>query len=288
MTNEELVIKIKAGIDTANNMFLLWQQCKTYIKCVALHYQGMAELDDLEQEGYLALYKSIDGFIPEKGNKFITYADYWIRWYMLQYIRKNAIIKIPAYEHEIIRQYDKLINFYVGKQGRKPNRKEIAEALFISEKNVINCERVSEMRNVASLDCYVFSEMEGTTVAETIADEKNLEAEILEKEQQKQLREILWRIVETLPEEQSAVLIKRYKESLTLKETGECIGVSIEKVRQIEAKATRNIRCSKKARLLRSFIDETIESNAYRHNTVREFHRTWTSSTELTALKIIE
>lgn len=56
MTNEELAIRIKAGIDTADNMLQLWEQTRRFIRRIASRYVGAAELEDLEQEGYLALY----------------------------------------------------------------------------------------------------------------------------------------------------------------------------------------------------------------------------------------
>jgi len=55
MTNEELVIRIKAGIDVSENMLQLWEQTKSFIHTVALHYQGFADLEDLEQEGETTL-----------------------------------------------------------------------------------------------------------------------------------------------------------------------------------------------------------------------------------------
>ena len=55
MTNEQLVIRVKAGEDTAGNMLKLWQQNKGFIAKMAKKYQGYAEMDDLMQEGYIAL-----------------------------------------------------------------------------------------------------------------------------------------------------------------------------------------------------------------------------------------
>lgn len=78
MTNEELAVRIKAGLDVTENMLDLWQQNKRFIYKIAKKYSGHAELEDLEQEGYLALYDAVDGFDPSKGVRFLTYASYWI------------------------------------------------------------------------------------------------------------------------------------------------------------------------------------------------------------------
>ena len=61
MTNEQLVARIKAGEDVAGNMAQLYDQVKRYIHAIAWKYRDSGELEDLEQEGYLALYPAIDG-----------------------------------------------------------------------------------------------------------------------------------------------------------------------------------------------------------------------------------
>ena len=72
MTNEALVIRVQEGDDVPGNMLQLWQQTKAFIHMMALRYRGLADLEDLEQEGYLALYDAVDGFSPEKGCRFLT------------------------------------------------------------------------------------------------------------------------------------------------------------------------------------------------------------------------
>lgn len=67
MTNEQLVIRVKAGEDTAGNMLKLWQQNKGFIAKMAKKYQGYAEMDDLMQEGYIALCEAVRQYDPEQG-----------------------------------------------------------------------------------------------------------------------------------------------------------------------------------------------------------------------------
>lgn len=134
MTNEELVTRIKAGIDTADNMLALWQQNRCYIHSIAKRYQGNAEIDDLEQEGYLALYDAIDGYNVDSGYKFLTYATRWVRQRMTRYIQNNGTVRIPVHEGEKLREYKKLVNAYRIRLGRKPSRHEIADNMCISYK----------------------------------------------------------------------------------------------------------------------------------------------------------
>ncbi len=82
-------------------MFALWQQNRNFIHTIAIHYQGCAELEDLEQEGYLALYDAVDRFDPMLLYAFITYAAYWIRQRMRRYIENcGRTVRIPVHEQE--------------------------------------------------------------------------------------------------------------------------------------------------------------------------------------------
>lgn len=78
MTKEQLVIRIKAGENADDNMEMLYSQVRSFIHAMAWKYRGSGEVDDLEQEGYLALYPAIAGYDPDQNVKFLTYAEYWI------------------------------------------------------------------------------------------------------------------------------------------------------------------------------------------------------------------
>lgn len=79
LTNEQLVMRIKAGENVAGNMEQLYNQVSRFIHAVAWKYRDSGEMEDLDQEGYLALYPAIDGYDPAQGVKFLTYAEYHIR-----------------------------------------------------------------------------------------------------------------------------------------------------------------------------------------------------------------
>ena len=67
MSNEQLVVLIQDGIDEAENMSLLWQQNEGFIGKLALIYAGQAEMEDLKQEGYLALCEAVRGYDVTRG-----------------------------------------------------------------------------------------------------------------------------------------------------------------------------------------------------------------------------
>ena len=86
MSNEQLVIRIRAGEDTAANMLQLWKQNQRFIGMIAVKYSGYAEMDDLKQEGYLALCEAVRHYNPDQGVPFINYAAFYI----------NDILRTPG------------------------------------------------------------------------------------------------------------------------------------------------------------------------------------------------
>lgn len=289
MSNEELVARIQAGIDTGENMLQLWQQNRNFIYFIASQYQGSAELDDLQQEGYLALYDAVDGFKQEYGFTFLTYAKQWIRQRMMRYIQNNGTVRIPVYEGEMLRKYSKMVNSYHVHFGRKPTRGEIAQSMGISVKMVIDLEKAARISKLGSLDSYLSEEEDGNTVGDMIADDVDIEADVLEDVQHEQLKTVIWSMVDELPDQQGEVIRQRFQDDKTLKATSESLGVTIERVRQIEDKAMRGLRCSRNSRLLRSFlVDEKAYSMGITGNGVTRFNTTGTSSTERAALKLYE
>lgn len=289
MTNEELVARIKANIDTAENMLALWEQNRRFIHVMALKYKGYAEPDDLEQEGYLALNDAVRLYDSALGVPFINYAARWIKHRMLRYIQNSGTVRIPVHEGEKLKEYKRLVNAYHIRLGRKPTRHELARDMNLSYKMIANLEETDNLSRLRSLDSLMTAEEDGITVGDLVPDDVNIEADVLENVQQEQLRAVLWPLVDALPDNQGKVLRQRFQDNRTLRETGESIGATVEQTRQLEAKALRGLRCSRSAGLLRAFLtDEKIYSMGVRGNGVGNFNRTWTSSTEKAALKLLE
>lgn len=254
MTNEELVARIKNGIDVADNMLALWQQCRKFIYCIAKRYQGNAEIEDLEQEGYLALYYAIDGYNVDSGYKFLTYASRWINQRMMRYIQNNGTVRIPVHEGEKLREYKKLVNSYCVHLGRKPSRHEIAENMNISHKIVLELEKAANMGKLRSMDMLLTDE-DSVTVGDMVSDDVDIEANVLEDVQREQLKAALWPLVDALPGNQGKVIRQRYQENKTLKETAESVGITPQGVAEIEGKALRQLRRPRNAKVLESFVE---------------------------------
>ncbi len=287
ISNEQLVARIKAGEDTAENMAQLYEQVKGFIHSTAWKYRGYAELEDLEQEGYLALYPAIDGYDPAAGCLFLTYAGKWIRQGITRYIQNNGSIRIPVHEQERIQQYRKLERKCLSQLGRKPSDRETACYLGLSRQQVETLKESMKIERLQSLDaCY--TEDGETTLGDIVPGDADVEGIVLDDMEYRQLKAALWAEVDSLPDTQPQVLRSLFQEGQTLKQTGEEIGVTLERVRVIKQNALRELRKPSHSRRLRPFLPEAVESEAYRHTGAREFGRTWMSSTERAAIDLYD
>ena len=288
MTNEQLVIRIKAGTDVTENMQQLWQQNQGFIFKIAIQYQSLSELDDLIQESYFGLCKAVDHYNPDMDASFIHYASFWIRQQLIRYIKKNKTVRIPEHTHGKIREYKKAVQQWQQRYHREPTEAEISDYIGIDGKTLEEIKRSALMGKIGSLDVPVGEESDGT-LYDLIPSGMDDKEDVLNKVANEELAEVLWGMVEELPGQQSEVLKMRFKENMKLREIGAVYGFSIDWARQIENKGLRTLRNPKRSRILREFLDdERIYNSALHGNGVSSFSNTWTSSTERIALKRIE
>lgn len=289
MTNEQLVIRIKAGEDVADHMEQLYSQVRRFIHVMARKFHVEEELEDLEQEGYLALYDAIDGYDPDHGVKFLTYAEYWIRQRMQRYLQVNgSCMRLPVHCREKVRQYERFVSEYEREHGQKPSEWETAASLGFTLQQVEDIRKSACMAKMGSLDSPVkgLDGGEDATVGELVADPADLEADVLDQVQHEQLCSVLWECVDSLEGRQPEVIRKRYQEGLTMAAIGADCGVTTETIRQMERKALRALRGGRNRKKLLPFME--IYGMALTGNGVGRFNRTWTSSTERVALWDIE
>lgn len=291
MTNEELVTLIKSGIDPEENMTTLYNQVRAFIYKIALRYRNQGELDDLLQEGFLSLYDAINGYDPETGYKFLTYAKFWIVQGIKKYITSNSCcLRISFQSQERLRKHNTICDSFVKEYGRDPSEAEIAYLMGLSIEQVRDIHKNACMTNMVSLDAPVKGfEEEGFTTADSIPSTEKLEEEATDRVQQKQLSAVLWECVDALPGRQPEVIRKRFQENMTLDAIGASFGVWREAIRSDENKAFRELRKPSNARKLRPFLAETEKETIYsmgiKSTGVDRFNHTWTSATERAALR---
>ena len=284
MTNEQLVIRIKAGIDTAENMLTLYNQVKAFIHTVAWKHRGYEDIEDLEQEGYLALYDAIDGYDPEAGCKFLTYAEYWIKQRIVRYIERNSsCLRLSFHSQARLRKYKRFYDSFLKEHGREPSEEETVVQMGLSIDQVRDIHRNACVANLGSLDAPVKGfEDEGFTLGDGVPSGEDMEGDTLDRLQHEQLKAVIWECVDSLGGRLPEVIRKQYQDNMTMAEIGREYGVSREAIRQDQAKALRELRKPKRSKQLRPFLpeEERIYSMGLVGNGVDRFNRTWTSSTE--------
>ncbi len=284
MTNEELAVRIQSGIDVSENMLILWQQTRGFIHAIALRYQGLAEMEDLEQEGYIALYDAVDGFRAEQGARFLTYAKHWIVQGMKRYIDNCCrTIRIPVHEQEKIRRYHRIENDFLTLEGRRPAQWEMVRGMGLDERQMQNLQEAIAMAQVGSLDCTLADEEDGERVGNLVACDTDVESAVLDDMEARQLSEILREAVAALPDAQRAVISGRFMEGKTVGEIGRFLKLKPGKIRGIEEKALQELRRENR---LAAYLPEWVETMAYRHHGVAAFHRSRESVTERAAMRL--
>ena len=291
MTNEQLAARIRAGENVGNNMAVLYDQVKDFIHAMAYKYHGQGELEDLEQEGFLALYDAIDHYEADQGVKFLTYASHWIRQRMQKYIQNTGSpLRLSAGRQEAIRKYRKFCTEFQAEQGCKPTEAELCRSLWLTLEQLREIQYDACMTAVKSLDAPIKGAEgeEDTTLGELAASATDPCEELLDRLEQEELCSILWQCVDGLPGKQPDVIRSRYKDNMTMKQCGQFCGISEAEVRKQQLKALRSLRSGENAKKLRPFLPEDawIYSGALIGNGVERFNHTWTSSTERIAMEL--
>lgn len=247
---KELSVKALQGdkdaIDTLTtcNLLLVVSIAKKYYGC------GLPLLD-LIQEGNLGLMKAAEKYDGTTGNRFSTYATYWIRQAISRALGdQSRTIRIPANMVELLSKTKKATAELTQKLGRAPSDKEIAQHLGVELDKV---QTVMDLAQVsASLDTPVDDEGE-TSIGDLIADhsaENPMAAMIKEANKQ-----IVASILDTLAPREAEILRMRFginaDKAMTLEEVGNHYGLSKERIRQIENKAIRKLRNPARARMLK-------------------------------------
>ncbi len=225
---------------------------------IARRYSGQGlELSDLVQEGNLGLMRAARGFDPSFGTKFSTYATWWIKQAIGRAVsNKASFIRVPVHAADQERALNGARDRLRASSGREPSVEELSQAVGKSPREVTDI--LAARKVVVSYDVPIGSEEDGS-LRELLADEAQADAEELYMEDA--LKGSVQDLLGKLPERERRVVERRYGLGgggcATLGEVAEEIGVTRERVRQIQNGALRKLRSLALGAELGSFLRQS-------------------------------
>jgi len=242
----DLAVRYRKHNDIAAAHKLITSNLRFVVK-VALEYKSYGvKLLDLIQEGNIGLMMAVKKFNPHKGYRFISYAIWWIRAYMQNFIIKTwSLVKIGT------TQAQKKLFYKIGKvrkalESDPENEKQyelLAKSLDVPKEELIEMEQRMAARDL-SLDT-PFDEGKELTHLELLQEESPNQEEVLAQEQEKEIREReVQRALKRLNEKEIFIIKNRIMsdDPLTLQEIGNKLKLSRERVRQIESEALKKLK----------------------------------------------
>ena len=223
---------------------------------VAKRYAGRGmSLPDLIQEGNIGLIRAVDKFDFRRGYKLSTYATWWVRQGVTRALAEHSrVIRLPVHVIESINKLVKVVRRLVQEYGREPTNEEISAKMDIPPEKVRELLNISEQP--VSLDTPIRDQGE-SRVGDLIEDE-NVEAPA-EAASRQLFREGVNEVLDTLTEREAKVIRMRFGmedgRTHTLEEVGKALGVTRERIRQIEAKAIKQLSHPSRADKLRVFLE---------------------------------
>ena len=198
-------------------------------------------IQDLIEEGNLGLLRAVEGFDPDMNTRFSTYASYWIKQSIKRALINSAkTIRIPAYMVELLSKWRRATAKLDGELGRVPTQEEVAKELGLPKKKLSIVKTAIHLYNMTP---QTDEEEGGWSMSDMVADQraKGPEDELLDTDNLKHV----YRMLDTMDPREATILRMRFglddAEPRTLKEIGESLGLTRERVRQIESEALKRL-----------------------------------------------
>jgi RNA polymerase primary sigma factor len=233
---KELAYRIEVG-DAAARDRMVRANLRLVVN-IARSYTGKGlGLQDLIEEGNLGLLRAVQGFDPSMNTRFSTYASYWIKQSIKRALVNTAkTIRIPAYMVELLAKWRRASSKLQDELGRPPSHEEIARSLNLPKKKLSIIKKAIRVYNATP---QTDQPETGWSLDEMVMDghSKSPDLEMVDADNLHHVRDLL----EKMDKREATVLRMRFgldsEEPKTLKEIGESLGLTRERVRQIESEA---------------------------------------------------
>ncbi len=199
-------------------------------------------LQDLIAEGNLGLLRAVEGFDPSMNTRFSTYASYWIKQSIKRaQVNTGKTVRVPAYMVELLAEWRRATAKLQDELGRTPTQAEVAKSLNLSERKLANIKKAIRVHTAAPQADQID---DGWSLDEMLTD-GNTKTPGVQMDEADDLRHVM-DLLGQMGQREAAVLRMRFglddEEPKTLKEIGERLGLTRERVRQIEGEALSKLR----------------------------------------------